>query len=162
MIGTMIVLTNAEKRTSEYIGRARWENVDWRKEIIDDKVDDPPVWLAHTFGAELAYCRMRNVYPELDVRGPSHIDAILGNGDTVDVKKIDKPFHSLIRSAQFLNKSKLPDIYSLMFEAEPWVFVYCGSMTSKELITPKYYDPGRANGGIMPKACYRAPREDLY
>ena len=114
MIGTTITLNDAEQRLAKYVARARTDNA-------------RSVNLAHTkigpqsqyetdlegMGAEIAFCRLMNVYPSLDVvdnpaADPQGDCVVLGR--TVDVKTTR---HKNGRLLAVLWKEK-KDLYALM------------------------------------------------
>ena len=136
MIGTVITLNDAEQRLAKYVARARTDNA-------------RSVNLAHTkigpqsqyetdlegMGAEIAFCRLMNVYPSLDVvdnpaADPQGDCVVLGR--TVDVKTTRHKNGRLIS----VRWKKHQDVYGLMVGTFP-SYEFRGLADGQELYQDK-------------------------
>ncbi len=91
MIGTTITLNDAEQRLARYVARARQEHDNQSEHITERKIGPQSQFETNLngMGAEIAFCRLMNVYPSLDVvdnpaADPQGDCVVLGR--TVDVK----------------------------------------------------------------------------
>jgi hypothetical protein len=133
---TLITLNQGEKLTASLVGKSR-ENINQHKGVVDQKVStrDSEWQNAKAIGAELAFCRLVNVYPDLSVLKPGEHDCVFA-GATWDVKYIEDPAHNLIVSLSKKDERKRSDFYVVMLAMwenfmEPAEFRYLGYATAK-------------------------------
>ena len=133
MIGTTITLNQAEQRLAKYLAAARTDNARSRG-IKDRKVGSKEGGDMDLdgFGAELAFCRLMNCYPDMEIReNPSDDeqgDAIL-NGLAVDVKQTHYRRGKLLA----VRWKEPKDLYALMVGTFP-TYEFRGMATGDELI----------------------------
>jgi hypothetical protein len=84
-----------------------------------------------SFGAEVAFCKLVNVYPDFDTEHYQPHDARLADGRTVDVKYTPRRDGRLL--AKYKDRLLLPDLYALMIGAFP-IYELMGYMTAYDLI----------------------------
>lgn len=145
----MIALTIAEQRLAAYLAQARYAR-NRKRGVADRLICDEDAIRNETasVGAELAFCRLHNVYPALDIDGPYPWDAVLANGETVDVKWTFRRDGMLIVVQH--QREILPSRYALMVGAFP-NYEYAGWMPAQDLM-----QPGRINTRLRaPGYCAR-------
>lgn len=128
----------------DYMARVRSEYS--RKDgLIDMKVSSDTNLAIDTLGAggELAYCRLMNVYPDLDPHTLNIADCVLHDGSAggtlVDVKTTSNPEGKLYVAPWKRGKV---DLFVLMV-ANPPTFTYRGSLRSDDMIAPHRLKPCR-------------------
>jgi len=84
---TSITLTEAEQRLSKFLATRRYQNAR-SKGITDNKIGDQSNISTDLEGmaAEIAACRLLNVYPDLQTESIPVHDLVTSKGYTVDVK----------------------------------------------------------------------------
>jgi|TARA_B110000967_G_C18757704_1_gene496196 hypothetical protein len=109
-----ISLSNNEQRLAKFIARSRYENARTNN-IQDVKISNQSNEEIDLegFGAELAYCKLMNLYPDLETGGSlPNFDCISRYGATIDVKTTKyKKGHLL---ATLKKKNNPPDKYVLI------------------------------------------------
>ena len=78
-------------------------------------------------GAEWAFAKIHNIFPNTNMEGPNHVDFTMPSGMTVDVKSTDHPRGNLLVPHRF-NLDNSADAFALMrgtikdgFEYVGWV-----------------------------------------
>lgn len=87
-----------------------------------------------SIGAEIAFCRMMNVYPDID---PTHYlphDAVLADGRTVDIKQTKLPNGRLMVKAK--DRKRYPDLYALMVGEFP-TYRLAGFVEAREIVSDR-------------------------
>ena len=131
----VIVLNKVEQQLARTVAKLRHEN-NRNDNVYNAKIG--PQSNADTdlegIAAEIAYCKLMNVYPDLDIdKGRPDWDAILKNGATVDVKATIYPNGKLL--ARPIKSMKPPDLYALMVGKFP-KYALAGHMSAEELLVP--------------------------
>jgi hypothetical protein len=85
----------------------------------------------NSYGAEIAFCKLHNVFPDTDYT-VRHVEDATVNGRTVDVKSTRNPSGNM--NVKQLDKKERPDVYALVTGDFP-TYEYVGYMTTEELIT---------------------------
>lgn len=108
-----IELSQAEQRLAKYLATMRYRN-NRAAGVVDRKIG--PQSNEETdlegIGAELAFCKFSNIYPDLEVNHRPDFDALLPTGDSVDIKATKYQNGHLIAVRR--KASKPPDLYALM------------------------------------------------
>jgi hypothetical protein len=149
-----ITLNDMERRLAITLARA-WIKYDDTINYPDTINGLPPlVNNAEAIGAELAYCRLNNIYPNLNLNGFETHDCILADGTKVNVKfsRYTNPNYHLI--VQIKKYDTYPDIYALMVGKWP-TYRYIGYVPKHEVIRPE-----RINRDL-PVPAYAYPRKYL-
>jgi len=86
-----ITLNEAEQRLTEYVSKKRIAYHQHREQTVADKYEHWKVTQEETdregFGGEIAYCKLVNLYPDLDTNlSTPDYDCISCNGEKIDVK----------------------------------------------------------------------------
>ena len=86
-----VTLNEAEQRLTEYIAKKRIAYHQHREQTVADKYEHWKVTQEETdregFGGEIAYCKLVNLYPDLDTNlSTPDYDCISCNGEKIDVK----------------------------------------------------------------------------
>lgn len=151
-----VVLNEAEQRLAKYLGRARQAHNE-RLGLAETKVSTRPNLEIHIqgAGAELAFCRLYNAYPDLDTEHWDAPDVILHNGQTLDVKTTEVETGKLLLNPSKLEKHKLADCYALMTGRLPY-YRFAGWFRVRELMDDSRWD------ATMPQPCYSAPQGVLH
>ncbi len=126
-----IILSSVEQRLVKHIANLRIEN-DRKVGAVPTVYNaDPMENEINYIGAELAYCKLFNCYPDLGIDEFIPFDAIRRNGETVDIK------HTKLNNGRLLVKVKdreyTPAKYALMIGTFP-EYYYAGDITSDELL----------------------------
>jgi len=143
--GIVVTLTDAEQRIVRWIARQR-QGANGAAGVVDRQVagtlsgDD-----VHTigFGGELAFCKLFNVYPDLDTRprrGGADCDRL---GESIDVKTTRHPNGKLLVFARKLELAS--DCYALMIADWP-AFRFVGFVRAADVFRPEHYEPDRLGG----------------
>ena len=133
MIGARVELNNAEQRLARFMARSRMENA-IKRGITNAQVgsqDRLDIDL-EGYGAELAFCKLFNVYPDMSIVADPAADRTgdaIWMGKTVDVKT------SKYKTARLLavRWKKKKDLYALMVGTFP-KYEFRGMATGDELI----------------------------
>jgi len=86
-----VTLNEAEQRLTEYVSKKRIAFHQHREQTVADKYEHWKVTQEEAdregFGGEIAYCKLMNLYPDLesDLSSPDY-DCISCNGEKIDVK----------------------------------------------------------------------------
>ncbi|MCP4127322.1 MAG: hypothetical protein GY753_09700 [Gammaproteobacteria bacterium] len=137
-----IQLTEIEQKLAKHIALRRIAEVEkagCKSTIYSDAklIDNTTA----SVGAELAFCRMHNTYP--DLTGQSALeDAMLINGLFVDVKWTELEHGRLLVKA--IPRDGAVNLYALLVGKYP-NFRYAGWMTHEELVRPERIDPKLAH-----------------
>lgn len=114
---------------------------------------DPAHKELNQFGAELAFCKITNCYPDLNWTGRIHYDAVSPNGKTIDIKTTN------ILSGHLLVKQKprrnLPFFYALMLGELPY-FALAGFMRAWDLLDEDRLD------NTLEHPAYKARQDELF
>lgn len=130
-----ITLNTAEQKLAVYISKARDQfcknNDVGNKRQIKNKTDQE-VHLEGA-GAELAFCKIMNVYPDTDTRSFGISDTTTPKIGKVDVKSTDYSNGRLIAPHWKKIKNDLPDAYALMVGKFP-TYKFVGWAKANELL----------------------------
>jgi hypothetical protein len=85
----------------------------------------------NSYGAEIAFCKLHNVFPDTDYT-VRHVEDATVNGRTVDVKSTRNPSGNM--NVKQLDKAERPEVYALVTGNFPH-YEYVGYMDTEELIT---------------------------
>ena len=130
-----IILNEAEQKLVTYVSKKRIETnratgatatIYGDASAIENEMD--------SFGAEVAYCKLHNCYPDLATDHRPPFDAKLPDGRTVDVKQTKYPTGKLL--VKIIKRAELPDLYALMIGKFP-KYKLAGHMPAAEIITPE-------------------------
>ena len=149
-----ITLNETERSLATHLAR-QWTE-------YDDKIGYPPTLNGLTplqnniqaIGAEIAFCRAANIYPNLNLNGFEEWDCILPGGTKVNVKQSPKQDPNLDLLVQIKNYKRYPDIYVLMIGEFP-TCRHAGWIEKEKVIRPE-----RINYHL-PKPAYTYPRRHL-
>lgn len=146
-------LNEAEQRLAQYLARARQQYND-RHGIPNRKVmnRDPVETHLQGTGSEIAFCRMYNLYPDLEIGRHVGRDAIMHDGRTVDVKNTDLEKGRLIVEADKLQKPT--DIYALLVGAFP-EYRFAGFLYRDEILIESRW------AAWLPKPAFAADQDAL-
>ncbi len=129
-----VILNEAEQRLVSYVSRKRYAanratgataTIYNDADAIENEID--------SFGAEVAYCKLHNCYPDLDTTHRPPFDAKLQDGRTVDVKQTR--YQSGVLMVKQIERQSHPDLYALMVGKFP-KYQLRGHMTAREILTP--------------------------
>jgi hypothetical protein len=147
-----IALNEAEQRLAKFLARSRYEAAR-KRGIANAKIG--PQSNEQTdlegIGAEIAFCKMFNVYPDLEVGHTPAEDAVLPSGVAVDIKSTKHPRGHLLAA-----KWKKPNVsaYVLLIGEFPR-YRFAGMMPCEELLrTERLKNFGHGEG-------YAAKQEEL-
>tara|TARA_R110000803_G_C11778873_1_gene296331 strand:+ start:42 stop:539 length:498 start_codon:yes stop_codon:yes gene_type:complete len=147
-LNIQVTLSEAEQKLSTFLGKQRYTNAR-NKGIKDNKIGDQSNYLTDLEGmaAEIAACRMLNVYPDLQtIQIPVH-DLITSKGYTVDVKVTKYETGKLLAVKNKINSQC--DYYMLMIGEFP-TYRCAGFASSKDLLCDKTLtDLGKGNGHAL-------------
>lgn len=155
-IGDSVLLNDAEQRLAKYLANARYMK-NRQTSTKDMKVGPQTCQDTDLEGiaAEIAFCKIANVYPDLQLEERPSYDAIFSDGMTVDVKATKYKSGRLLAVTGKINKSEGLDAYSLMVGQFPGPYEFRGFMKREDLL-----QPGRITDlGHGPT--YAARQEDL-
>ena len=148
-IGTEVTLNGSERSIAKGIATARY-NACRDQNIKNSKIGDQSNEQTDLegFGAELAFCKLHNIYPDLLIK-PRHTEDDDGDcslhivNGLVDVKATKYETGRLI-APKWKNQDTV-DLYALMTGTFP-TYTFKGFMTSKEFIRDgRIGDIGRGN-----------------
>ena len=145
---TSITLTEAEQRLSKFLATRRYQNAR-SKGIKDNKIGDQSNISTDLEGmaAEIAACRLLNVYPDLQTESIPVHDLVTSKGYTVDVKVTRYESGKLLAVK---NKISNPsDFYMLMIGTFP--NYRCAGFASRDdlLCEDTLTDLGRGEGHAL-------------
>lgn len=126
-----IHLNDAEQKLAQYLAKKRYEAA--RKKGIENKKKGPQsneITDLQGVGAEIAFCKMHNVYPDTEVGHTPLEDATLPDGKTVDVKSTHHPNGHLIVA---MWKNPAISYYALMVGEFP-SYRYAGLMEPQDIM----------------------------
>lgn len=134
-IGTRIQLNEAEQRLAKFLAKARYEK-NRSTNTKDGKIgpQDCSVTDLEGIAAEIAFCKMVNVYPDMQLEERPTFDATLPCGMTVDVKATKYKNGRLLAVTGKAGKSSGLDVYSLIVGEFPGPYEFKGFMKSEELL----------------------------
>lgn len=140
-IGNSVKLNISEQRLAEYVAQRRceWNDRLGVPNVVISSLGQRGVDLEGIAG-ELAFCRLFNVYPDLetDVEPPyKAYDCVLYDRLRVDVKNTTYEHGRLLVSHKTGEKAGEVDAYALMTGTFPGPYVYRGMMNRHELIQEK-------------------------
>lgn len=138
-IGTEITLNEGEQQACRLIARLRFEN-NRKKDVKNAKIGDQSDENTDLegFGAEMAFCRLFNVVPDLSIHtrssqdGSDGHDVVLPDGKTVDIKATKYETGKLLAVRW---KAASVDYYALMIGTFP-TYSFRGFLESEELLKP--------------------------
>jgi hypothetical protein len=160
MMETKVKLTPWESKVARRLGQRRYEAA--RKAgVKDKKIGDQ----SHSktdeegMGAEIAFAKLVNVYPDLDIKTRSGGHDCIIKGLTCDVKQTDCPNGHLLATLKKLDYQC--NIYVLMVGLIP-SFEFVGWATASELMRKENIkDLGHGKGYAMSWTRLRGPRSLL-
>lgn len=126
-------LSEPEKKMAKYLASQRY-NKNRSTNTFNNKIGPQSNEQTDLEGiaAEIAFCKMFNVYPDFQLDTRPYYDAILPNGITVDVKATSHPHGRLLA---VLNKaSNPPQLYALMIGEFDTGYTFKGFYPSKKLL----------------------------
>jgi len=138
-----IELTPIEQEIVKMVSVARFEHA--RKNKYKATIyNGTPAMKNETdsYGAEVAYCRLMNVYPDFVIEKTPWFDATLRDGSKVDVKQTKYKGGKLM--AKHKPREGIPDLYALMIGVFP-SYRYVGELRGEELLTEDRIDTSLAN-----------------
>lgn len=153
MAGMVVVLNEAEQRLARYLAAKRNQVCEDRG-VENRRVGPQSDMESHLegVGAELAYCKLMNVYPDTDTDLWPDSDAITRYGDSVDVKTTRRPNGRLVMPLFKANKQS--DLYALMVGTFP-KYQLVGILRAEEVFRQEnVHDLGHG-------PCYAIGQEDL-
>jgi len=129
-----VVLSEAEQRLAKFLATRRYQNAR-SKGLFNAKMGDQSNELTDLEGiaSEIAFCKLMNIYPDLDLDHTNSADCFLRDGRAVDVKSTVYNSGRLL-SVRWKDASKV-DIFVLMVGEFPR-YRCAGFMSSAELIQP--------------------------
>jgi len=148
-----IILNDPEQKLVKYIASLRIK-YDRESGAIATIYDEKDALEAETdyYGAEVAYCKMMNIFPDTGYKTRQPFDCISRDGNKVDVKQTYR------QNGRLLVKSKLrdylPDIYALMIGKFP-AYRYAGMIKASELLVDERLDT------TLPHPAYAAGQNEL-
>lgn len=130
----IITLNEAEQRLAKFIAIGR-TNAARNNHITDCKMGKQSNEQTDLDGiaAEIAFCKIHNVYPDLNIDARPAADCVLHNGESVDVKATRYATGRLL--AVRWKKANV-DMFALMVGEFP-SYRYAGTMTADELLKEK-------------------------
>jgi hypothetical protein len=134
-IGTKIVLNEAEQRLAKFLAKSRYMK-NRQSNTKDGKVgpQDCETTDLEGIAAEIAFCKMVNVYPDLQLDERPEHDATLPCGTTVDVKATKYKNGKLLAVPGKVDKSDGLDTYSLVVGEFPGPYEFKGFCKREELL----------------------------
>ena len=109
----------------------------------------------NSFGAEVAFCKLMDVKPDMNPRHFMTYDAIV-NGMRVDVKHTVL-FNGCLQAKALKEWQTMPNYFSLMVGRLP-TYSFCGYMRADELLRTARID----NSKRQKTPVYSAKQEELY
>ena len=140
-----IILSEAEQRLAKFLAQRRYENAR-NKGLTNAKMGDQSNELTDLEGiaSEIAFCKLANIYPDLDLDHTNAADCYLRDGRAVDVKSTTYKTGRLL-SVRWKDVTKV-DVFVLMVGEFP-KYRCAGFMQAKDLIQPdRLTDLGHGTG----------------
>jgi hypothetical protein len=133
-VSQFIVLSEAEQRLAKFLATRRYQNAR-AKGLFNAKMGDQSNELTDLEGiaSEIAFCKLANIYPDLDLDHTNAADCYLRDGRAVDVKSTTYASGRLL-SVRWKDVTKV-DLFVLMVGEFP-TYRCAGFMSSTELIQP--------------------------
>lgn len=127
-----VTLSEAEQRLAMFLAKERYRNAR-NKGLPDKKMGDQSNELTDLEGiaAEIAFCKLANVYPDLDMDHTKAEDCFLRSGKSVDVKSTTYESGRLL-AVKWKSADKV-DIFALMVGRFP-KYRCAGFMKSEDLL----------------------------
>lgn len=128
----IITLSDGEQRIARFLARERFTRA--RDAGIENRRMGPQSdeqTDLEGIGAEMAYCKMVNVWPDLSYGHRPDADALLPNGESVDVKATRWKTGRLI--VALWKRNKAPDRYVLMVGEFP-TYRYAGEIEAENIM----------------------------
>jgi hypothetical protein len=127
-----VELTDAEQRLAKFIALKRFER-NRHDGTIDRKIGPQSNEFTDLvgIGAEIAFCKIFNVYPDMQIEKRNSCDAIICGGVSVDVKTT-KYKNGKLLVALWKKERNPPDMYALMVGEMPR-FVFVGFIKNNDL-----------------------------
>lgn len=114
--------------------------------------DKTPLWAEiHAYGAEIAFCKHYNVFPDLSAGVYNMYDCIV-DGKKIDVKHTTRPNGKLMVKAK--GWTDPPDYFAMLTGKFP-VYRYVGFMPAADLLVPERIDES------LPFPAYVATQNEL-
>jgi hypothetical protein len=150
----IIELNEAEQRLAKFLAKTRNEknrsrmSVNRRIGPQSDEITD-----LEGIGGELAFCKLMNIYPDMQTDFILGHDCLLQDGTKVDVKTTKYETGKLL-SVPWKDSNEI-DVFALMIGELP-KYRYAGMMSAKELL--KEHRKTNLGYGIV----YMATQDELY
>jgi len=141
-IGQSISLTYCEQKLAHFVARHRnGNNRHFNITNLKISAEDPHTVDLEGIAGELAFCRLFNVYPDIDTdRNPPHplYDATIPPppGYRIDVKTTKYENGKLLVDARKGSKTDGVDFYVLMTGSFPGPYTYRGMIAKEHIIQP--------------------------
>lgn len=154
MASEVITLNGVEQALVKHLAKKRFEHdrsigakatIYHDEQAMKNEID--------ALGAEFAYCKLMNCYPDTDSTHFLPFDALLKTGETVDVKQTRRPNGRLLVKTK--DRDQLPDMYALMVGEFP-NYRFAGHIDSRELMREERVDKS------LPHPAYSATQMDLH
>ena len=131
----IVVLTDAERRIARWTGRMR-NDACIKAGVKDLKfaADGEQIHI-DGFGAELAFCKLINVYPDFNIQPRQGGPDCVWLNHTVDVKTTRYPKGKLIACLRKLDLAA--DCYALMLMVDDGQYRYVGIARGADLLRPE-------------------------
>lgn len=141
-IGQIVSLTAAERKLAHFIAKNRnGSNRSFNVTNLKISLDDAATVDLEGIAGELAFCKLFNVYPDLDTdREPPHplYDAVIPSppGFRIDVKTTKYDTGKLLVDARKGKKTDGVDLYALMTGSFPGPYTFRGFIAREQIIQP--------------------------
>lgn len=141
-IGQKVFLSRAEQKLAHFIARNRnGNNRSFNVTNLKISSEDPHTVDLEGIAGELAFCRMFNVYPDLDTdREPPHphYDCVIPPppGFRIDVKTTKYDNGKLLVDSRKGAKTDSVDYYALMTGDFPGPYTFKGLIAKEQMIRP--------------------------
>lgn len=155
-MNTYVELSENEQAMARFIAsfRQHENRINGVKDTATKKNESYRVEL-NGYGAELAFCKIMNLYPDLTFHIRQHgYDCLFLNGDRIDVKTTTYKTGSLLAA----RKNPDIDLYVLMIGTFP-EYRYVGWAKAEELIQKENLTDF---GHGKKKRCYALPQDQLH
>ena len=137
-IGSQTTLNEAEQRLAKYLATARYaKNRETSTKDLKIGPQDCDITDLEGVAAEIAFCKMFNIYPDLQMENRPNHDAMLPGGTTVDVKATRYRSGKLLAVLGKIDKINGLDMYSLIVGEFPGPYEFRGFMNSEDLLRPE-------------------------
>lgn len=154
-IGDRVTLDEAEQRLAIYVATRRFQACREQGKV-NMKCGHQTYSEAELQGvaSELAFCRLFNVYPDLTLYNQPDHDAVIMDGQTVDVKTTERRDGHMLISPWKRDAGKA-DLYALVVGSFPGPYEYRGLIHRRDAFRPEWLrNPGRGT-------CYMVPQDAL-